>query len=103
MTPTLTTEDFAALGAPDLVYVRPVKPPVVRPDKELKAFAKVLLKPGETRTVTLTLGPRAFAYYAPEAKAWRVARGRYQLLVGASSRDIRLTGSVEVTKDATLK
>jgi beta-glucosidase len=85
------------------VYVRPVKPPVTRPDKELKAFAKVLLKPGETKTVTLALGPRAFSYYAPESKAWQVAKGRYQLLVGASSRDIRLTGSVDVTKPALLK
>lgn len=85
------------------VYVRPLKPPVVRPEKELKAFAKVFLKPGETRSVTLPLGPRAFAYYAPEQKAWRVAKGRYELLVGASSRDIRLTGSVEVTKTTLLK
>ena len=84
-------------------YVRPVKPPVTRPEKELKAFAKVLLKPGETKTVTLALGPRAFAYYDPEAKAWRVAKGRYELLVGASSRDIRLTGSVEVAQAALLK
>jgi beta-glucosidase len=85
------------------VYVRPMKPPVARPDKELKAFAKVLLKPGETRTVTLTLGARAFAYYAPEAKAWRVAQGRYELLVGASSRDIRLTSGVDVTKSTLLR
>jgi len=84
-------------------YVRPVKPPVTRPEKELKAFAKVLLKPGETKTVTLALGPRAFAYYDAEAKAWRVAKGRYELLVGASSRDIRLTGSVEVAQAALLK
>jgi beta-glucosidase len=81
-------------------YVRPLKPPVTRPDKELKGFAKVALKPGETRTVTLTLGPRAFAYYDPEAKAWQVAKGRYELLVGASSRDIRLRGAVDVTKAA---
>ena len=84
-------------------YVRPVKPPVARPEKELKAFAKVPLKPGETKTVTLALGPRAFAYYDPEAKGWRVAKGRYELLVGSSSRDIRLTGSVEVAKAALLK
>jgi beta-glucosidase len=84
-------------------YVRPVKPPVSRPEKELKAFAKVLLKPGETKGVTLTLGPRAFAYYDPEAKGWRVAKGRYEVLVGASSRDIRLTGGVEVARAALLK
>ncbi len=85
------------------VYVRPLKPPVARPEKELKAFAKVLLKPGETKTVSVALGPRAFAYYDPAAKAWSVAKGRYELLVGASSRDVRLTGSVEVTKAALLK
>jgi beta-glucosidase len=84
-------------------YVRPVKPPVVRPEKELKAFARVVLKPAETQTVTLTLGPRAFAYYDPEARAWRVAKGRYELLVGSSSRDIRLTGAVEVEKAALLR
>ena len=84
-------------------YVRPLKPPVVRPEKELKAFARVSLKPGETQTVTLTLGPRAFAYYDPDAKGWRVAKGRYELLVGSSSRDIRLTGSVEVAKAALLR
>ena len=83
--------------------MRPVKRPVTRPEKELKAFAKVLLKPGETKAVTLALGPRAFAYYAPEAKAWRIAKGRYEPLVGASSRDIRLTGSVEVAQAALLK
>lgn len=85
------------------LYVRPLKPPVARPDKELKAFAKVRLAPGETRTVTLTLAPRAFAYYAPGAKAWRVAGGRYDLLLGASSRDIRLTGSVGIARSTLLK
>ena len=85
------------------VYVRPVKPPVIRPEKELKAFARVLLKPGETKTVALTLGPRSFAYYAPEEKAWRVAKGRYDLLLGASSRDVRLTGNVDLTNTFLLK
>jgi beta-glucosidase len=85
------------------VYVRPVKPPVERPDKELKAFAKVTVEPGKTTPVTLTLGPRAFAYYAPDARAWRIAEGRYELLVGASARDIRLSGSVDVKAAALLK
>jgi beta-glucosidase len=85
------------------VYVHPVKPPVMRPEQELKAFAKVRLEPGESRTVTLTLGPRAFAHYDERAKGWRVAKGRYDLRVGASSRDVRLTGSVDVATDALLK
>ncbi len=79
-------------------YVRPLKPPVARPDKELKGFAKVTLEPGETREVAIDLGPRAFAYYDPEAKGWRVAPGGYDLLVGASSRDIRLNETVKVAK-----
>jgi beta-glucosidase len=80
------------------VYVRPLRPKVVRPEKELKGFAKVMLKPGESKTVTIELGPRSFAYYDPEAKGWRVAAGRYELLVGASSRDIRLTDAVSLAK-----
>jgi beta-glucosidase len=80
------------------VYVRPEKPPVARPEKELKAFAKVALAPGETRGVTMTLGPRSFAYYDPEANGWWVAPGRYDILVGSSSRDIRLSGQVAVKK-----
>ena len=85
------------------LYVRPVDPPVVRPEKELKGFAKVALGPGETKTVTIDLGPRAFAYYDPEARGWRVAKGRYELQVGSSSRDIRLRGSLEVTTAALLR
>jgi beta-glucosidase len=85
------------------VYVRPLKPPVERPDKELKSFAKVALAPGETRTVTMTLGPRAFAYYDPDTKGWRITKGRYEILIGASSRDIRLTGSVELASSTLLK
>ena len=83
-------------------YVRPLKPPVARPEKELKGFAKLALGRGETRTVTIALGPRAFAYYDPDAKGWRVAPGRYELLVGSSSRDIRLRGSVDVAKGTLL-
>jgi beta-glucosidase len=85
------------------VYVRPVKPPVERPDRELKAFTKVTLEPGKTSTVALTLGPRAFAYYAADAKAWRIAEGRYELLVGASARDIRVTARVDVKAPVLLK
>ncbi len=84
------------------VYVRPLEPPVARPEKELKGFAKVPLAPGESKTVTIELGPRSFAYYDPEAKGWRVAPGRYELQVGASSRDVRLTASVTLAKAVVL-
>ncbi len=84
------------------LYVRAKKARVMRPEKELKGFAKVLLKPGETRRVNLKLDGRSFAYYAPEAKAWRVDAGEYELLVGTSSRDIRQAGSFKVVKPAVL-
>ncbi|PTY07852.1 glycosyl hydrolase [Opitutaceae bacterium EW11] len=73
-------------------YVRDGHAPVLRPEKELKAFAKVQLAPGETKTVSLELGPRAFAYYAPDRHRWVAERGTFQILVGADSRDLRLAG-----------
>ncbi len=85
------------------VYVRPLQPKLLRPDKELKGFAKRSLAAGASVPVTIELGPRAFAYYDPDAKAWRVDAGRYQILVGASSRDIRLTAEVTLTKGALLR
>jgi beta-glucosidase len=80
------------------LYVRPDKPAVMRPEKELKAFTKVFLKPGETQTVSLPLPPRAFARYDVEAKGWIADAGRYELLVGASSRDVRLRADVVLEK-----
>jgi beta-glucosidase len=60
---------------------------LVRPDKELKAFAKVELKPGETRTVTLTLDIEALSFYDPVRKSWIAEPGEFEILVGSSSRD----------------
>ncbi len=76
------------------VYVRDVESTVFRPDKELKGFAKVELAPGEAKTVEVTLGPRAFAFYDVPARRWVVERGEFEVLVGASSRDIRLWGVI---------
>ncbi len=73
------------------VYVRDVASRLMRPEKELKAFAKVRLQPGETRTVTLTLEPQALAYYDPALPGWTVEPGEFQVLVGRSAADIRLT------------
>jgi len=76
------------------LYVHEQQPKVARPEKELKGFAKVSLKSGETRTVTLALNSRSFAHYAPEAHGWVADAGEYAILVGASSRDLRLRGTV---------
>lgn len=78
------------------VYVRAPQGPAYRPEKELKGFGKVFLEPGESKTVTVQLDSRAFAYYNPLIHDWYVASGSYRVLVGASSRDIRLEAPVEV-------
>ncbi|UOQ79186.1 fibronectin type III-like domain-contianing protein [Hymenobacter sp. 5516J-16] len=69
---------------------------VKRPEKELKAFQKVFLKPGESKTLTLSLGPNAFRYYDEAKKQWVLEPGTFKLLVGSSSRDIRQTGEVKL-------
>ncbi len=79
------------------VYVRDVKSRLQRPDKELKAFAKVSLEPGERKTVTLSLGRDALAYYDDLARAWVAEAGAFEALVGASSRDIRASASFTLT------
>jgi len=65
-----------------------------RPVKELKAFAKVTLQPGEVRRVTLELGERAFSYYDPLHARWVAEPGDFDVLVGASASDIRLRARV---------
>jgi beta-glucosidase len=78
------------------VYVAPPKSNVPRPPKELKGFARVSLAPGEAKDVSVTLEPRAFAYWNDRDKQWSVDAGTYKVLVGASSRDIRGTKDVTV-------
>ncbi len=70
------------------VYVRDLKSSVVRPYKELKAFSKVELAPGQTKAVKLPLDKQAFAFYNPETKLWTVEPGKFEILVGTSSDNI---------------
>lgn len=67
-----------------------------RPDKELKDFEKVSLKPGETKTVSVTLDQRSFAWYSVKLHDWYAATGDYEILVGASSRNILLKKKVSM-------
>jgi len=71
-------------------YVRDVQSTAFRPQKELKGFVKLALQAGEEREVSVSLGPRAFAYYDAGSQAWVVEPGDFEIQVGASSRDIRL-------------
>lgn len=70
---------------------------LIRPEKELKAFAKVTIAPGETRTVTMELDDSAFAYYVPHLNRFAVESGDFTILVGASSQDIRLSANIHFT------
>ncbi|SFH56447.1 beta-glucosidase [Lachnospiraceae bacterium NLAE-zl-G231] len=78
------------------LYVSDVESTVIRPVKELKGFDKVDLQPGETKTVTFTLGKRAFAYWNTQIHDWHVESGKFRILVGKSSRDIQLEETVTV-------
>lgn len=74
------------------LYLRDVASHLVRPEKELKAFVKVALEPGEARRVEFALGEESLSYYDPAVKGWIAEPGEFEVLVGSSSRDIRLTG-----------
>jgi beta-glucosidase len=76
------------------VYVREAAARVARPERQLRGFAKVLLAPGETRTVSVALGPRAFAFWDSASRDWVAEPGEFELFVGASSRDLRARASV---------
>ena len=78
------------------LYVRDVESTIFRPEKELKGFDKVFLQPGEEKRVEFTLGKRAFAYYNTEISGWHVESGAFEILVGASSADIRARAMVWV-------
>ncbi|MCP4544187.1 MAG: hypothetical protein GY832_44310 [Chloroflexi bacterium] len=71
------------------LYVCDETSSLVRPPKELKGFAKVALEPGESKTVSFVLDERAFSFYNPYRQQWVVEPGDFEVLVGASSRDIR--------------
>ena len=70
-------------------YVADLEASVARPPQELKAFTKVWLDPGESATLTLTLGARDFSYWNVEQHDWVVEPGDFELRIGPSSRDIR--------------
>ena len=73
------------------LYIKDVQSTLERPDKELKGFVKVELAPGEEQTIVFELDQRALSYYDPHQSAWVAEEGIFEVLVGASSRDIRLS------------
>jgi len=81
------------------VYVATDAGPVRRPARELRAFTKVALEPGEQRTVSLTLDRRAFAYWDIQHHRWVVAPGEYRIQVGENAASIVTEESVKITGD----
>jgi beta-glucosidase len=78
------------------LYLHDVRSSVERPFKELKGFSKVMLKPGETKNITIRLDKRAFSFYDVSSKKWVAEPGEFDVLLGSSSRDIKLTKRFEL-------
>jgi len=78
------------------LYVGMPSNPVAQPPKQLKGFQKVSLQPGESSHAQFTLDARSFSYWDVQSHQWQVASGTYKIMVGSSSRDIRLETTVEV-------
>ena len=95
---TLTVTNTGARDGAEIVQVYIAKPgaEIFRPVQELKAFARVPLAAGESRTVTLPLDDKAFRYWNTSTDGWEIEGGRYEVSVGASSADIRLTADVDI-------
>ena len=79
------------------LYVQESKPSIARPVKELKGFSKVMLNPGETKTVTIKLSERDFAFWDANQHNWKAEPGKYKIMIGAASNDIRQT--IEIMMD----
>ncbi|WP_229776853.1 glycoside hydrolase family 3 C-terminal domain-containing protein [Alicyclobacillus cellulosilyticus] len=99
---TVTVKNTGSRTGKEIIqlYVRDVVSSVIRPEKELKGFAKVELAPGEEKSVTLVLDKRAFAYWDVARQDWMVESGEFDILVGPSSRDIALAQRVYVESTA---
>ena len=79
------------------VYVAAPNSKIIRPGLELRAFDKIGLEPGETKTVTIELDKRSFAYWDVESHDWLVEEGKYQIIIGKSAEEKILVADVAVS------
>jgi beta-glucosidase len=79
------------------LYVAPPKGEVIRPLRELKAFEKLELQPGESQTITLELGKRAFAFWNPARQDWCIENGAYTIQIGQNAHEIIQEAAVLIT------
>ena len=99
-TVTVPVTNIGSVDGAEVVqaYVRDVKSSVARPEKELKAFAKVKVAPGQTEEAVLTFDRNAFAYYDPDDAKWTLEAGKFEILIGTSSDNIVAKVPVTVGK-----
>jgi len=102
VTVTLDIKNTGAAAGSEVVqlYVAHKNPAIFKAVHELKGFEKVKLAPGESKTVSITLDKRAFAYYNTKINDWHVESGEYELRIGASSRDVRRKATIKVKSTA---
>jgi len=98
---TVSVQNKGATAGKEVIqlYVQSLTSQFIRPNKELKAFAKVALEPGESKDVRLTLEERDFQIYDDERQAWRMEGGEFNILIGSSSETIALRERVIVHED----
>lgn len=98
LTASVEVTNTGRVAAKEIVqfYVAPAHEGISRPVKELRGFAKVYLEPGETKTLSVQLPPRAFAYYETAIADWYVEPGAYDVLAAASSADVRQSARVQI-------
>ncbi|MCX6121971.1 MAG: glycoside hydrolase family 3 C-terminal domain-containing protein [Ignavibacteriales bacterium] len=93
---TLTVKNTGKVDGAEVVelYVNDPVASLPRPPKELKAFSKVQLKAGESKEVKFTLNENAFHFYNPDKKQWVIEPGEFNILIGSSSKDIRVKKNI---------
>jgi beta-glucosidase len=96
---SLTIKNSGSRAGAEVVqlYLHDEKTSADRPPQELKGFRRVPLTPGQSQTVTFTVDQPAMSFWSMAKHAWVAEPGQFEVLVGASSRDIRLKGNFELT------
>ncbi len=102
LTVTVKVKNTGAVPGYEVVqlYVADKESTIYRPEKELKGFKKIWLNPDEEKEIAFELSKRAFAFYNVNINDWCVESGDFDILVGASSADIRLSATVNVKAEA---
>jgi beta-glucosidase len=88
------TGNRSGIAVPQVYIGMPAPAGIQQPPRQLKGFARLSLNPGETRPVTIALDERAFSYWDVVDGGWKVEPGCYAVMIGTSSRDIVLQGSL---------